>query len=151
MVTATTMANNGIGFGDIQSTFPSSRYGAVSEPYKLIKAEMVKGQVVLPTMWWDIQGVAWTECVWSCGVEIFHLWRRPKWASPYIHPPCQGTLYELSTWYSTLVPLSRSHLITFPHLPSHAGLSSFDPYLCSIVFLDLLSDHLYINSCHCHR
>ena len=34
MVIATTMANNGIRFGDIQSTFPSSRYRAVSEPYK---------------------------------------------------------------------------------------------------------------------
>ena len=64
---------------------------------------------------------------------------------------CQGTLYELSTWYSTLVLLSRFHLITFPYLPSHAGLSLFDPHLCSIVFLDLLLDCLYINSCHCHR
>ena len=42
MVTTTTMANNGIGFGDIQSTFPSSRYGAISELYKSIKAETVK-------------------------------------------------------------------------------------------------------------
>ena len=37
-------------------------------------------------MWWDIRGVAWTECVWSCGAEIFCLWRRPKWASPYTNP-----------------------------------------------------------------
>ena len=34
MVIATTMANNGIRFGDIQSMFPSSRYRAVSELYK---------------------------------------------------------------------------------------------------------------------
>ena len=34
MVIATTMANNGIRFGDIRSTFLSSRYRAVSEPYK---------------------------------------------------------------------------------------------------------------------
>ena len=34
MVIATTMANNGIRFGDIQSTFPSSHHGAVSELYK---------------------------------------------------------------------------------------------------------------------
>ena len=42
MVTATTMANNGIGFRDIQSMFPSSHYGAILEPYKLIKVETVK-------------------------------------------------------------------------------------------------------------
>ena len=34
MVIATTMANNRIRFGDIQSTFPSSHYGAVLELYK---------------------------------------------------------------------------------------------------------------------
>ena len=73
MVTATTMANNRIGFRDIRSTFPSSHYGAVLEPYKLIKAETVKGQAVLPKMWWDIWAVAWTECVRSCGAEIFCL------------------------------------------------------------------------------
>ena len=73
MVTATTMANNRIGFGDIQSMFLSSHYGAVSEPSKLIKVETVKGQAVLPKMWWDVWGVAWMECVWSCGAEIFCL------------------------------------------------------------------------------
>ena len=34
MVIATTMANNRIRFADIRSTFPSSCYGAISEPYK---------------------------------------------------------------------------------------------------------------------
>ena len=34
MVIATTMANNGIRFGDIRSTFPSSCYRAISELYK---------------------------------------------------------------------------------------------------------------------
>ena len=34
MVIAATMANNGIRFRDIRSTFLSSRYGAISEPYK---------------------------------------------------------------------------------------------------------------------
>ena len=28
----------------------------------------------LPMMWWDIQGIAWTECIWNHGVEMFH-WR----------------------------------------------------------------------------
>ena len=51
---------------------------------------------------------------------------------------CQGT----STWYSTSVLLSRSYLITCPHLPSHPGLSLYDPIPCSIVFQDVLSDHL---------
>ena len=69
MVIATTMANNGIRFGDIQSTFPSFCYGAV----QVIKAEMGKEQAVLLTMWWDVQGVAWMECVQSRGAEIFHL------------------------------------------------------------------------------
>ena len=34
---------------------------------------------------------------------------------------CQGMLYKLSTWYSTLVLLSRPDLITYPHLLSHPG------------------------------
>ena len=41
----------------------------------------------------------------------------------------RGCSYKLSMWYSTLVILSRSSLITFPHLSSHAGLSLLDPYL----------------------
>ena len=26
------------------------------------------GEGGLPAMWWDIQGVAWTECIWSCSI-----------------------------------------------------------------------------------
>ena len=29
------------------------------------------GEDGLPAMWWDIQGVVWTECIQSRGVEIF--------------------------------------------------------------------------------
>ena len=58
------------------------------------------------------------------------------------HNSVRGCSHELSTWYSTLVLLSRPYLITFPHLLSHADLSLFNPYLCSIAFLDVLSDRL---------
>ena len=40
MVIATTMANNGIRFGDIRSMFLSSRYAAVSEQYKSSRSRL---------------------------------------------------------------------------------------------------------------
>ena len=30
------------------------------------------GEGSLPAMWWDIQGIAWMECIWSHEAEIFH-------------------------------------------------------------------------------
>ena len=39
MVTMTTMANNRIGHGDIQSVFPSFHYRVVSESYKVNRTE----------------------------------------------------------------------------------------------------------------
>ena len=60
MVITTTMANNGIGFGDIQSTFLYFHVEILG-PYKF--TDDVAGHT----------GIAWTECVRSCGAEIFHL------------------------------------------------------------------------------
>ena len=34
--------------------------------------EVGLGEGGLLAMWWDIQGVAWTECIQSHGAEIFH-------------------------------------------------------------------------------
>ena len=45
MVIATTMANNGIRFGDIRSTFPSSCYRAVSEPYKSSRRRQARSRL----------------------------------------------------------------------------------------------------------
>ena len=45
MVIATTMANNGIRFGDIRSTFPSSCYGAVLEPYKSSRQRQARSRL----------------------------------------------------------------------------------------------------------
>ena len=45
MVIATTMANNGIRFGDIWSTFPSSRHGAISEPYKSSRQRQARSRL----------------------------------------------------------------------------------------------------------
>ena len=55
---STTMANDGIGFRDIWSAFPSSHYGAVLELYGSIKVETIKKRAVLLTMWWDVWGFA---------------------------------------------------------------------------------------------
>ena len=60
MVITTTMANNGIGFGDIQSTFPCFRVEILGL-YKF--TDNVAGRM----------GIAWTECVQTRGVEIFCL------------------------------------------------------------------------------
>ena len=60
MVITTTMANNGIGFGDIRSTFPCFHVEILG-PYKF--TDDVAGHM----------GIAWMECVRSCGAEIFHL------------------------------------------------------------------------------
>ena len=65
----------------------------------------------------------------------------------FLDTGCQGT----SMWYSTSVLLSRSNLITCPHLPSHPGLSLCDPILvplCSKMFYWIVCN---INSRHCHR
>ena len=50
-------------------------------------------------MWWDIQDVAWTECIRSCRAEIFC---RRGWlieVSPYIHPPFKGVMSRHCWWY----------------------------------------------------
>ena len=60
MVITTTMANNGIGFGDIWSPFPCFHIEILG-PYKF--ANDVAGHT----------GIAWMERVWSHGAEIFHL------------------------------------------------------------------------------
>ena len=60
MVITTTMANNRIGFGDIRSTFPCFHVEILGL-YKF--TDNVAG----------CTGIAWTECVWSRGAEIFHL------------------------------------------------------------------------------
>ena len=60
MVITTTMANNRIGFGDIWSTFLCFHV-EIPGLYKFTND--VAGHT----------GIAWTECVRSRGVEIFHL------------------------------------------------------------------------------
>ena len=60
MVITTIMANNGIGFGDIRSLFPCFHVEILG-PYKF--TDDVAGRT----------GIAWTERIWSCGAEIFHL------------------------------------------------------------------------------
>ena len=80
MVTITTMINNGIMF---RVRFQVSVNESMGWKYRRVGL----GEGGLLAMWWDIQGIAWTECIWSHGAEIFH-WR--GWlieVSPYIHPP----------------------------------------------------------------
>ena len=60
MVITTTMANNGIGLGDIRSPFLCFHVEILG-PYKLTN------DVARCT------GIAWMEHIWSCGAEIFHL------------------------------------------------------------------------------
>ena len=57
---STTMANNGIGFGDIRSPF-SCFHVEILGPYQF--TDDVAG----------CTGIAWTERVWSRGAEIFCL------------------------------------------------------------------------------
>ena len=82
----------------------------------------------------------WSSCVWTkamgipMGYNRCHVLHNNRDLLHCWHGNCQGTLFELSTWYSTLVLLSRSYLITCPHLPYHPGLSLYDPIPCSIVF-----------------
>ena len=60
MVITPTMANNGIGFGDIWSLFPCFHVEILG-PYQF--TDDVAGRT----------GIAWMECVRSHGAEIFHL------------------------------------------------------------------------------
>ena len=60
MVITTTMANNGIGLGDIWSTFLCFHVEILG-PYKF--TDNVAG----------CTGISWMECVQSCGAEIFRL------------------------------------------------------------------------------
>ena len=60
MVITTTMANNGIGFGDIRSLFPCFHVEILG-PYQF--TDDVAGRT----------GIAWMERVRSRGAEIFHL------------------------------------------------------------------------------
>ena len=45
--------------------------------------EVGLGEGSLPAMWWDIQGVMWTECICSHGVEIFCQRGQSIEVSPY--------------------------------------------------------------------
>ena len=48
-----------------------------------MQKELDSGEDSLPAMWWDIQGVVWMECIWSCGAEIFHQRGQSIEVSPY--------------------------------------------------------------------
>ena len=52
------------------------------------------GEGGLPAMWWDIQGIVWTECIWSCEAEIFCQRGWSIEVSPYST--------KLTTWYSVM-------------------------------------------------
>ena len=72
MVIATTMANNGIRFRDIQSTFPSSHYRAISEPYKSSRQRQARSRLFYRQCG-GMYGVLHGRNVSGVMAEIFHL------------------------------------------------------------------------------
>ena len=61
MVIGTTMINNGMEYGGIQSVFPCFCHGVISDGIGQQGGDMEGvglGEDSLPAMWWDIQGIA---------------------------------------------------------------------------------------------